>query len=102
MIESRKPSIKLKPILSRREQAASHGSIIARSVEFNRDLRSWRAYIVTQWNRRDPAFSAVMRYEGGIPTKEDPTGRGVGNPTSSYCVPGSALIRRVGVPLALR
>jgi hypothetical protein len=29
-------------------------------MRFNRGLRAWRAYIVSRWNRRDPAFSMKM------------------------------------------
>jgi len=42
VIEPRKVSTKLKPILSYRDQAAFSGSIFARSEEFNRGLRTWR------------------------------------------------------------
>jgi hypothetical protein len=42
VIEFRKPYIKLKPIHLPMEQAVLFRSLIARSEEFNRNLRTWR------------------------------------------------------------
>jgi hypothetical protein len=57
VIEIRNSSKKLKPIHCYLEQAAFCGSIIARFIEFNRNLRTWRAlYRTTAEQERSCIF----------------------------------------------